>query len=199
MPIIYSKISSEPAAEPVTLAEAKTHLRVDNDDENSLITILIQAAMELVEQRTGRSLITQTRVAKLDYFPCGDTILLPNGPVASVTSITYYDEDEVSQPLDSSLYWVDTSSDIARVVIKESWPSTYSMPNAVTVTYVCGYGASSSYVPKPLKQAMYLILGHLYENRQQVIVGTGGISVAEIPYGADVLMSSYVLEQSVYY
>lgn len=198
MPIIYSKVSSEPAAEPVTLAEAKIHLRVDNDDENSLITILIQAARELVEQRTGRSLINQTRVIKMDWFPDSDTIYLTNGPVSSVTTVKYY-IDEVLTTLDSAEYWTDFSSDIARIVVVDSWPTTDDRPNSVEITYVSGYGATSSTVPKPLKQAIYLILGHLYENRQQVIVGTGGISVAEIPYGAEMLMSSYVLEQSVYY
>lgn len=199
MPIIYSKVTSQPSVEPIDLDEAKAHLRVDHTSEDSIITILIQAARETVEKHTNRSLITQTRVMKLDDFPFFDTIRLTHGPVQSLTSITYDDEAEANQTLASINYWVDYDSDICRVVVKESWPSTYDKPNAVQITYDAGYGDDSTDVPAPLRQAMFLILGHLYENRQQVIVSGGASGALEIPFGASVLMSPYVLEQSVYY
>lgn len=199
MPIIYSKVTSDPDAEPVLLAEAKLNLRVDNDEENALITILAQAAREMVEQRIGRSLITQTRTIKMDHFPLSsDTILLPYGPVQSVTSIKYY-VDEVEQTLSSSLYTVDTNSDIARIVIDDSWPSTDDDINVVTIVYVCGYGASSTNVPKPIKQAIYMLIAHLYENRQAVVVSGSPTAVVEMPMGVEYLLSPYVLEQSVIY
>jgi uncharacterized phiE125 gp8 family phage protein len=199
MPILYSKVTTEPASEPITLSDAKAHLHVDHDEENQLISLLLQSARETIEQRTNRSLITQTRTLKLDYFPQWITpdgwgqITLPNGPVSSVTSITYVDEAEDSQPLSASDYWVDTSSGIARIIVKTSWPATFTMPNAVTVVYVAGYGAASS-VPAALKSALLLVLGHLYENREQV----GDIRY-ELPFGVDSLISPYVLEQSVKY
>lgn len=194
MRILYSKVTTEPTVELITTAEAKLHLRVDGTEEDTLIAILIQAARETVEQFTGRSLINQTRTLKMDYFPCSDTILLPNGPVSSVTSINYYNESEANTLLATSDYWVDSSSGIARIVVKNYWPATFTMPNAVTIIYVAGYGAASSNVPKPLKQAAYLILGHLYENREQV-----GEIKHELPFGAETLMAPYVLEQSVVY
>lgn len=194
MPIIYSKVTSEPAVEPITQTEAKLHLRVDHSDENDLIDILRQAARETVEQHTNRSMITQTRTIKMDYFPCGETLFLTHAPVQSVTSVKYYDEDNVEQTLSSSDYWVDTNSNIPRIVVKDSWPGTYDRPNAVEVIYVCGYGAAGSNVPRPLRAAMLLILGHLYENREQV-----GSAKHEIPFGADVLLGPYVLEQNVTY
>lgn len=201
MPIIYSKVSVEPAAEPITTTEAKLHLRVDHTNDDTLIAILIKAARETVENHTNRSLITQTRVIKLDNFPWGDTLRLTHGPVTSLTSIKYdSDSDENSDTtLSSSLYWTDLDSDIARVVIKDSWPSTYDKPNAVRITYDAGYGSAGSNIPQPLKQAMLLILAHLYENRQQVIVSGSPTGALEIPFGASVLMSPYVLEQSVIY
>lgn len=194
MPIIYSKVTSAPAVEPVTSTEAKLHLRVDHTTDDTLIAILIQAARETVEQHTNRSLITQTRTIKMDRFPFSDTIHLPNGPLSSVTSVKYYDTSEVQQPLTSTLYWTDTTSNIPRIIIKDSWPSIYDMPNAVEIIYVTGYGAAGANVPQPLKQAMLLIIGHLYENREQV-----GEIKHELPFGADILMAPYVLEQSVVY
>lgn len=199
MPIIYSKVTSGPNVEPVSLTEAKAHLRVDHSNENDLITILIQVAREMAEQITNRSIITQTRVIKLDNFPCFDTLRLTHGPVQSITSVAYVDEDEASQTLAASAYYTDLDSDIARIVVKNSWPGTNDQPNAVTVTYVAGYGDTSSDVPQPIKQAMLLILGHLYENRQQVIVSGSPTGALEIPFGATVLLSPYVLEQSVFY
>lgn len=199
MPIVYSKVIIPPSVEPITLTEAKLDLKIDSNDENDLLAILIKASRETIEIRTGRSLITQTRTVKLDYFPCTDTIKLPNGPVQSVTHIKYYDEDEVLQTLDSSEYWIDSDSDIARVVVKDSWPSTEDRPNAVIVTYVCGYGAAGSSVPAPLRKALLFVLGHVYENRQNVIVSGSSTGAIEIPMGAEYLMSNYILEQEVYY
>lgn len=194
MPIIYSKVITEPAVEPILLADAKVHLKVDGNDEDDLIESLITAAREMVEKITHRSLIEQTRVAKMDYFPISDTITLPFGPVSEITSVEYYDEDEVLQTLSASDYWTDLDSDIPRIVIKDSWPETEDMPNAVQIEYVCGYGDSGASVPKPLIRAMYLIIGHLYENREQV-----GEIKHELPYGANFLISNYILEQSVHY
>lgn len=199
MPIVYSKVISNPAVEPISLSEAKIDLKIDDTTEDDLLAILIKASRETIEIRTGRSLITQTRTIKLDYFPCTDTIKIPNGPVQSITHIKYYDEDEVLQTLDSSDYWVDSDSDVARVVVKDSWPSTEDRPNAVIVTYVCGYGSAGSSIPAPLRKAMLFILGHVYENRQNVIVSGSSTGALEIPMGAEYLMSNYILEQEVYY
>jgi len=199
MAIVYSKVTSAPTVEPLTLTEAKLDLKIDSTEEDDLLDILIKAARETVEIRTGRSLITQSRAIKLDYFPCTDTIRIPNGPVQAITHIKYYDEDEVLQTLSDSDYWVDADSDIARVVVKDSWPSTEDRPNAVVITYTCGYGAAGSNVPAPLRKAMLFILGHLYENRQNVIVSGSSTGVLEIPMGAEYLMSNYILEQEVYY
>lgn len=91
-----------PSIEPVSLAEAKAHLRVEVNDENSLIQTLITAARQYVETATRRALLQQTWDDKLDAFPCG-AIVLPLSPVTSVTSITYLDTAGVSQTWSSSL------------------------------------------------------------------------------------------------
>ncbi len=194
MPIIYSNVTTPPSAEPVTTQEAKNHLKVDYDEDDLLIAILIQAAREWIERRTGRSLITQTRTAKLDYFPRCNKIRLPYGKVSSVTSISYYNESEQSTTLSASDYWTDFTNDISRIVVRNYWPATFDMPNAVTIVYTAGYGAAGSNIPQPLKQAMLLIIGHLYEHREQV-----GDIMHEVPFGVETLVGSYVLEQSVVY
>lgn len=200
MPIQYTKVTSGPAVEPVDADSiAKLDLKVDQTDEDGLIDILIQAARELVEEKTQSSLITQTRVMKMDYFPNSDTITLPFGPVQSVSSVYYYNDDGDSTLLSSSLYWVDSDSRIARIVVKDSWPSTEDRPGAVVITYVCGYGSAGSNVPAPLRKAILLLVGHFYENRQNVIVSGSPTGVIEIPFGAEVLIAPYVREQNIMY
>lgn len=196
MRIKYSKVTTEPALEPIASSLAKIDLKVDNTVEDGLIAILIQASREMVEQFTNRSLITQTREIRMDYFPSYEITLL-NGPVQSVASISYYDDNNDLIVFPAGSYWTDTHSDIARVVVKDSWPSTYDRPNAVIITYVCGYGSAAEDVPAPLRKAILFILGHLYENRQNVIVSGSPTAAMEIPFGAQLLMNTYVLEQPV--
>lgn len=215
MRIGYTKVLYQPQDEPVSLDEAKIHLRVDHSDEDEAISILIQAARELGEQFTGRSFVTQTRQMKLDHFPCYNggrsyngligTITLQNSPLISISGsdlaspantlgITYYDQNEAVQILSASDYWVDSSSGIPRLIVKNSWPSTFTMPNAVTITYTAGYGSAQN-IPAQIKQAILLIIGHLYENREAVSVE----QMYELPMGAKTLLGSYVVEQSVIY
>lgn len=200
MPIKYSKTTVGPLVEPVDIDDiAKVDLKVDSTEEDELITILIQAAREYVEDRTQRSLITQTRVMKLDYFPRSTELTLPFGPVQTVTTIEYYDSNGDLVPLAAGDYWVDVDSKIARVVIKNSWPSTFDQPNAVVITYECGYGLTGDDVPAPLRKAILLLVGHFYENRQNVIVSGSPTGVVEIPFGAEVLLAPYVIEQNLRY
>lgn len=179
-----------PASEPVSLAEAKLHLRVDATDEDTLITALITAARQLVEEETWRALVTQTWDYVADEWPAGDSIALPRPPLQSVTSITYIDEDGVTQTMPAADYIVDTYQH--RVVLAEDaeWPSADLYPTAaVRVRYVAGYGAASA-VPGPIKAAMLLLIGHLFENREAVASGAG-VASAELPLGVRALLAPY--------
>lgn len=193
--IMYSKVSVEPTGEPVSLLDIKKDLRVDHDEEDGRISSLILSARMTLEQFTNSSFVTQTRVLKLDAFPACETIYLPNGPVQSVTSISYIDDAGATQTLTLNTdYYADFDSKIARIEAVNYWPSTFDRPNAVTITYVCGYGAAST-VPAPIKSALSLIVGHLYENREQVVEG----NMMELPFGVHNLISSYVIEQPATY
>lgn len=189
--IKYSVVTVGPSVEPVSLVEAKLQCKIDDTAEDTLIDIWRQSAREIIEDRTNRSLITQTRILKLEHFPCG-AIVLSNGPVQSVTSVKYYDNDDVEQTMSASDYWVDTHGNITRVVVKNAWPATKCRPSAVTVTYVAGYGATAATVPGPLKSAMLLLIGHFNENRQENSIGA---AVHALPEGVERLISTYVVNQ----
>lgn len=166
-------------AEPVTIEEAKLHLRVDLEEENPYIAGLVSAARAWVENLCGRQLLTATWVHRLDGFPGTGTILLPVSPVQSITSVAYTDIAGDSQTVSSSVYDSDLNSSIPQIFLKDgqSWPSAQSITNAITVTFVAGYGDNRADVPACARSAILMLVGTLYRNRETVITG---ISVSEI-------------------
>jgi len=184
------ELQSAPAVEPISLDEAKAHLRVDSSDEDDLITSLIQAAREYAEEFLGRALITQTWDWYLDDFPSSDSVPLyvPKPPLQSVMSIQYVDSNGDTQTWDSSEYDVDVKSDPGRIApaYGESYPDPRDQLNAVTIRFTAGYGDSASDVPQRIRQALLLILGHWYENRAEVVIGGG--SVVQVPLAAQALL-----------
>lgn len=166
--------TSDPAEEPLSLTQAKSHLREDSDGQDSLIgDVLIPSARQWVEQKTWRALVTQTWEFTWYRFPTSKEISVPLPPLQSISSVKYFDTDNAEQTLDSSKYIVDTSYEPAVIRLKEgeTWPDTYQRPGAVKVTAVVGYGAAGD-VPARYKQAISLLVGHWYEHRENVVTGT---------------------------
>lgn len=163
--MIYKR-TSDAASEPITTTEAKLHLKVDVTDDDTLIDRLIKAARRSCEMYTERSFITQTWKAYGDSFP--ETIELIKGPVISVTSVQYVDSDGVTQTYSTDDYTVDIQGDVARIKPVDSWPDIDDIMNAVIVTYQAGYGSASD-VPEDIKAAMLLIIGKLYQDREDTV------------------------------
>ena len=177
-----------PAVEPITLNEAKSHLRVDFADDDSYITALIVAARMIAEERTGRALITQTWDYVLDDFPIKDFISLRKPKLQSVTSVKYIDSDSAEQTVLTSEYLVDADSSPGRIVLKfaKIWPvATLQPASAVRIRMVVGYGLAID-VPQPLKQAILFLVAHWYENRQPVEK-----AMEKVPMTFDFLIGPY--------
>lgn len=181
-------VVTPPAVEPVSVAEAKLHLRVDVADDDALIGALVQAGREVVESRTGRALITQTWDVFWDGWPAGDVMELPLPPLQSVTSVTYFDTEGTEATLGTASYWVDTSSTPGRVVLYDgsTWPSTaLRASNGVKVRMTAGYGTAGTATPARLRAAVNLLAGHWYENREAVVVT--GAQAVELPFAVKAL------------
>jgi uncharacterized phiE125 gp8 family phage protein len=187
-------LTSGPATEPVTTAEAKSHLRVDYSDDDTLIGSLITAARQYAEMVLDRQIITATWSMRLNRWPCvtrwneWGEIRLPKPPLVSVTSVAYVDSNGTSQTFSTSDYIVFTPTKqqgSIRLNYGEAWPTHRSQPGAITIVYVAGYGAAAA-VPVVVKQAILLIVGHLYENREN----TTAQSLMSIPLGARALLDS---------
>lgn len=178
-------LSVAPAEEPVSLASARLHLRIDDTADDDLITALIVAARQRFESVTWRSLITQTLVLRLDEWPADNCIELPRPPLVSVTSVQYTDEAGDTTTFASSNYLVSTAGEPGAIVLKAAaaWPSaTLQAVDGVTVTYVAGYGDAAN-VPQIIKQALLMLVAHWYENREEIVVAAG-FTAAKVPLGA---------------
>lgn len=173
MPLI-----TPPAAEPLTLAQVKAHLRIDADitDDDTLLASLIPAARGQAEHRTRRRFGVQTWQRVLDAFPSGP-IILPDPPVAAVTSITYDDTAGTPQTLDPAAYRARTAGEPASIRPVTSWPATLAEEGAVRITYTCGITSADPRWPALLAW-MLLAIGTWYANREALIIGA---AVAELP------------------
>jgi hypothetical protein len=174
--------------EPVTLAEMKSHLRVDFPDDDSLISSLITAARQRAENITGRCIPTSNWIYGLDTFPYGwtnqsaparsgltqfmgwwanaQTIRIPQAPLQSITSIQYIPGGGGSYlTLDPSTYTVDANSNPAVVfpIVNYYWPACYAVKNTVLISFVAGYGDNC---PEDVKVAIRMLVAYWYENRQ---------------------------------
>jgi len=206
-------VSSAPSSEPLTLSDTKSYLRVDHSNDDSLITSLIIASRELVEEHTGRALITQTLNLFLDGFNETENPLwegvrtgpylnfyknyidLPRSPVASVTSIHTFDDDDNSTLYATTNYYVNSAREPARIVLRtgSTWPTALRVANAIKVVYVAGYGGAGS-VPNPIKQAMLQLVAHMYEQRGDMADVNGE---TKLPVLVNKLLAPYVIHKGL--
>jgi uncharacterized phiE125 gp8 family phage protein len=214
------KITVPPIAEPVSLQDAKQHLRVDFPEDDLMIQALISACREWAEVYCKRAFFDQTIVLSLDAFPllftgCNGTIppsqmhrwpysaywdplaiRLPRPSTVSVESITYRDLSNTVRTLDPATYYVDITSEPARIVPMPSftWPTTQLyLPGSVQVTYIAGSygdGNEENTCPFAVRAAILLMLAHLYEHRETV----SELSLKEIPLGAKALLDTVRFE-----
>ena len=182
-----TKLITPPDAEPVSLEEAKAHLRMEIPDDDALITVLIQAAREYVERFTGRQFVVATWEHTWDVFP--SVIKLPKPPLQSVVEVAYTDVGGNPQIIPATDYIVDAHSEPGRIVpaVGKTWPQTCPIPNTVRIRFEAGYGPPET-VPAAIKATIKLLVGHLYENREAVITGR---TAAKLPFAVNSMLWSY--------
>ena len=180
-------VVTPPAATPVTLAEAKVHLRVLGTDDDTMILGLIKAATAFVERHLGMSLMERTLRLTLDDF--SNAIELPNGPATEVVSVGYVDAAGLAQIVSPSVYTVDLTSRLQWVMLNSgsAWPSTLSAVNVVTITYKSGFTTLPDRL-FDLRAAVLLLVGHWFANRETVVTGT---ITSELPFAVDAILQQH--------
>lgn len=185
-------VQTAPAVEPVTLAEAKAHCKVDISDDDAYISSLITMSRQYVEQILDISLISQTLEARYDTFPLWE-IVLPRPPMATGTvTVIYRDEGGTNRTITSaaSAFQVDNLVTPGRIypLYNGVWPATRGDENSVTVRWPAGYGASGAAVPATIKHLILLQVAHLYEMRQPVVAGFS--QVLPVPQTFETLLAA---------
>lgn len=179
--------TAAPSSEPVSLSDAKVHLQFTGTDSNDYISSLITMAREYVEDVTSRQLMNATWQETLDVFPLSGQVLFPSkSPLSSVTSIQYIDDDGDPQTWATADYRVDTSHFTGRITeaFEETYPSTRAVTEAVTLTYIAGYGGATD-VPQKFRHAIKMLVGHWFEFREPVV---SGMMVTEVPITVKTLL-----------
>ncbi|MFG1417021.1 head-tail connector protein [Xanthobacter sp. V0B-10] len=184
------RVTAPPEA-PVSLAQAKAHLRVDHDDDDLYIAALIDAAAAHLDGWSGilgRALVTQAWRQDYCGFPAGGKLRLPLAPVLSVESIAYRDAAEAVQVLDADAYSGVLADGLGPYVrlAHRSWPATERREDAVSVTFTAGYGGPAD-VPAAIRHAMLLLVGHWYDARE----AASGTVMTELPLGVSALLAPY--------
>jgi len=180
-----------PEALPVSLDDAKAHLRVTVADEDDLISGLIRMATARLDGRDGllgRALAPQTWQLVRHGFPGkAAPIMLPLPPLMSVDTVAYFDPDGAGQMLDAVDYRVIGGGGGPSTLLpaqNKTWPATLDELESVTITFTAGYddGASPPGVslPEPLKAALMFDIAHLYQHREAVMMGA---DAGEVPLG----------------
>lgn len=175
------------AAAVLTLEQLRRHCKIDPpdavNDADADLTSALSAAQAIAAHHTGTSIGAQTLELALDEFPAGP-IQLPQGPVSSITSVTYVDTAGATQTLAGSAYSLDDYSTPQWLLpaAGTEWPETYAAANVVKVRYSAGSDTPSAAV----LQALRLLVGLYYDNRNAADKG----DLAELPFGVKALLDT---------
>jgi len=181
-----SYLVAGPAGEPVSLAQAKAFLKIDDDAEDALITTLIGAARLHVEGVTGKALLAQSWRIVLDAWPETGWVKLPVMPLIAVSAITTLDDNGAGHALDLGSVFADGERLIVPRAIADMPP--LQERQGIEIDYLAGFGSDPDDVPADLKQAMLGLVAHWYEHRDAVIVAGSG---ALVPSGFDRLVAAH--------
>jgi len=175
------EVTSAPAAEPITSAEAKAYLRVEHAADDTLIGSLITAARVAVEAHTGRALINRTYRVTLDAAEARPPVTLPYGPVSSVTTVETWLSGAYAAASASAYVLAQDTLHVNEDGTAD-WPEHDRGAAAFRATYVAGYGATSASVPEPLRLAVRMLVLDYYEERLNPGALSGGVRDLLAPY-----------------
>ncbi|MGI2035310.1 head-tail connector protein [Rhizobium panacihumi] len=184
-------LATPPTAEPITLAQVKAHLRLDDVHEDALLASLITTARGHLERETGLCLLSQTWRLCLDAWPHDGILRIVKYPVQAIENVTVY--DHAGAPLEVSLedHLLDGEGRPARLWLRQT-PVPGQVMNGIEITFVAGFGETGVDVPDGLKRALLLHVAHMFAYRGVVSLEQ---QPAGVPDGYERLIASYRLRR----
>ncbi len=181
--------TTNPTVEPLSIEEAVRHLQLAVSDDTGYIQGLIQSARDVIEDATGRALMSSIWMAACEDWPESFRLELSIAPVASITSVKYYAYGEATLTTVSSAdYTLSSVVTPATICFDEdfTFPDLADRPDAVQVVFVAGATLPSN-VPPALKHAMRILIRHFYDHPEAVVAG----NFDELPFGLKHLLESH--------
>jgi uncharacterized phiE125 gp8 family phage protein len=185
-------LTSGPALEPVTVSEAKAHLRVDGSTEDALINSLILTSRLHIEAALGLALITQSWMMVLDRWPRDGVVALPIRPVQAVSAVRIIAIDDVPATVPPADYILDGKGGPPRLVAKSGWAAPGRKVGGIEIDFSAGFGAMAADVPQPIRHALLMLIAHWYEHRDPLEIGR---PEANIPNAVSELLMPYRVPQ----
>jgi len=175
---------SPPAAEAVSLAELKEHLRVTASDEDAHINGALVAAARAIEARAGLALMTQQWRLALDAVP-EETVIVPIAPATNIDAVTVTDGAGAPQAVDAAAYEFAPGFP-GRLRVAAPWPQPGPKLDGVQIDFTAGYADAPS-VPEPLKLAIKALAAHFFETRE----AAGEARIHSVPRSVDMALAPY--------
>lgn len=167
-------LTSAPAVDPLTPAEAKTHLNLTGSSQDTYVGTLIKTATRAAEKYLNRVLITQSWKVYYDHWHF--EMLIPFGKLQSVATVKYYNDAGNLAPLtESDFYWVVTTDEPGRIIRKYDavFPVLQTgRPDAIEIAFTAGYGASAAAIPEDIRHGIKLLITDYYEHRGSVVLSS---------------------------
>lgn len=171
---MYYELLTGPVTDPLSLDEAKSHLRVDHTDDDFYIRRLIKAAKQHIEKISNYVIVSSVWAAYCDEWPSDQRIYILKYPVTAISKIEYYASDDATEYTELAAASFDKAEKYnPPVILLKDTPSLGDKLNAVKITFTAGHANNiTDPVPENIKQALLILINHMYDNRQDEIVGS---------------------------
>jgi uncharacterized phiE125 gp8 family phage protein len=191
------ELITPPAAAPISLVEIRAQTRVTETGEDALLAGYVRSATDHIEATTGLRMITQTWSWTVDWLPphwqpyrWDSYARLPLAPVQSIVSIAYIDATtHLAQVVDPALYVL--KGDRISLAPNAVWPPMWRGTDAVTITFVCGYGDDWNTVPESLRQAVQMLAAYWFAQREAAAIGPEQGPVSHVPFSVREILDGY--------
>jgi uncharacterized phiE125 gp8 family phage protein len=182
-------LTSGPAEEPVSVSEAKAHLRLDGTAEDILVASLIVTSRLHIEAALGLALITQGWRLTLDRWPEGGEVRFPLRPVQGIDAVTVHAADGAPSVISAESYLLDGQGLVPRLVPRDGkWPAPGLAVNGIEIEFTAGLADAAASVLQPIRHALLLLVAHWYEHRDPLEIGS---AASTIPAAVSDLLRPY--------